>query len=200
MFYLRLVISVFLTVVFFHSTGLAAKVDEGGRKELSHFENLRYLIQKFEGFYCEFHDCVYTGIEEYSTFRMLYKEDEYKAKNQKTLKKIFELYYDGSGHGCEIITMVPVSLERKGDIPRTYLMAVGDGVGDCDGGNYYGLVFDLAQLKAFKEQGVRVENVVVSEVSDGWLYKPKNNIDNYMNTFTCSAPTHTCRDEWWSWF
>ena len=71
--------------------------------------------------------------------------------------------------------------------------------------NYYGLVFDLDQLHAFRERDASVKNVVVSKVSDGGLSKPKNNridIDNYMNTFTCSEerPTYPCHDEWWSWF
>ena len=94
-------------------------------------------------------------------------------KNEGFIKHVLEDYYGFGGHGCEMLEMTQVDV-----LGTEYRMFVGDGAGDCDGGNYYGVVLNWNKIQKILKQDPpenklkSTENFVVAEIGDGGVYCP----------------------------
>ena len=91
-----------------------------------------------------------------------------EQKNAGLVKYIWDEYNGGTY--CEMSKMTIVKILWK-----EYRMFVGDGTGDCDGGNFYGIVLDWTSLReALKEDRntsiSSMTKMLVAVVRDGDIY------------------------------
>ena len=104
-------------------------------------------------------------------------------KNTGIIERILQEYYGGDGHGCEMLKATLVEV-----LGTKYRIFVGNGNGDCDGGNYYGVVLDWSKIEKRLDAGPPekkshfVKDIVVAEIGDGEIYcASSTDVDAFFN-------------------
>ena len=108
--------------------------------------------------------------------------DNYELESQANsgiMDLIFKDYYSSDdyggegGHGCTMLTVAKVKGADSQLRPseEEYLVVVGDGHNDCDGGNYYGLVLDWTKLQRWPQgPSTPMEDLIVGGIGDSEFY------------------------------